>query len=331
MDKLEKNGYMVRQLGAKGEKPDSYIGTDKLFKILNDSAEIEECIPYESIILRKNDNGKKSDIDYVDTALTMKLSEEVKLINNVRAKNKVSLKNVPADLLKDGNALYFAEKIERKDKKTNIDLRTTYLVRIFNDNFLHGGRFYRGVESNMPKAIRKYLMINGNETVELDYKALHLNMLYHKEGIKPKTDPYDDLCKRMPKLRSIFKLLALTCLNSVDEKKCIQAFREELKTGGLQSLLPDLTDRTLKPMLELFKDKHKKIAKYFFTGIGLELQNMDAEIAHEILLHFAKKGIMVLVVHDSFIIEKQHENELKLVMRKIYKEKLRFSPDITIS
>lgn len=179
LDKMEKTGYMVRQIGVMGQKPDTYVGTDKLFKILNDSAEVEECIQAVNIILRKNDNGKKSDIDYIATASTIKLNDEVKLINDVRTKNKVSLKNLPAGLVKNETVLYFAENTKGQSGLMDVDFRTSYLVRIFNNDFKHGGRFYRGVESNMPKKIRKYFAINGNETVELDYKALHLNMLYH--------------------------------------------------------------------------------------------------------------------------------------------------------
>ncbi len=50
----------------------------------------------------------------------------------------------------------------------------------------------------------------------------------------------------------------------------------------------------------------------------MELQNRDFKMALSVLIHFQGCGIPVLPVHDSFIIEKEKEAELKDVMEKVY-------------
>ena len=51
--------------------------------------------------------------------------------------------------------------------------------RIFNDGtFLHGGRMY-AFWQNIPRQLRKYLLINGSPVAELDYSACQIRLLYH--------------------------------------------------------------------------------------------------------------------------------------------------------
>lgn len=48
------------------------------------------------------------------------------------------------------------------------------------------------------------------------------------------------------------------------------------------------------------------------------MQNKDSLMALEIVYHFYQKGIPVLPVHDSFIIEKQYTEDLKKEMKAIF-------------
>ena len=44
--------------------------------------------------------------------------------------------------------------------------------------------------------------------------------------------------------------------------------------------------------------------------------------------YFTKKGIVVLVVHDSFVVQKRYEDELKKVMNDFYYSEFCFNPVI---
>jgi hypothetical protein len=71
--------------------------------------------------------------------------------------------------------------------------RQASLYRVFNNGrWDHGGRFYGGWWQRLPKADRKRLLIDGEEVVELDFKALHPRLCYHLTGqpLGHDLDPY---------------------------------------------------------------------------------------------------------------------------------------------
>jgi hypothetical protein len=68
------------------------------------------------------------------------------------------------------------------------------------------------------------------------------------------------------------------------------------------------------------KLKHPKIAKYFATGIGIELQYRDSQIAEKVMIRLARDNIVALPIHDSFIVRMSHINDLIKEMNKAYKE-----------
>lgn len=57
-----------------------------------------------------------------------------------------------------------------------------------------------------------------------------------------------------------------------------------------------------------------------YTGIGLELQAIDAQMAFEIVHHFMEKGVAVLPVHDSFIVRIDYGEELVEIMKETFKK-----------
>ena len=59
-------------------------------------------------------------------------------------------------------------------------------------------------------------------------------------------------------------------------------------------------------IIDLIKKNHSDISEFFFSGKGVELQNIDSHMALDIIDFFYKNGIPVLPIHDSFIIEKNH-------------------------
>ena len=84
-------------------------------------------------------------------------------------------------------------------------------------------------------------------------------------------------------------------------------------------------------MLTLFKEHHPNIAHYLFTGVGIKLQNIDSKISEFIIKRMTNKSIPVLNIHDSFIVEKKHHQELRRVMTKAFKYfKLKSIPIITV-
>ena len=65
---------------------------------------------------------------------------------------------------------------------------------------------------------------------------------------------------------------------------------------------------------------HEPIAHHFYTGVGLKLQRLDSDIAERILVHFAKQGVAILPLHDSFLMHEGYESWLEPVMSSVFKE-----------
>jgi hypothetical protein len=147
--------------------------TDELMTLIGPLVEISEhrgiCKRVETIVLR--DRAGKTEVDYVDTADTMAMREQVRNVNDELAQ---------LDLRHHG-------------RKVDIPIGR----RIFNKSFDRGGRFYCHGTSfqNMPAEQRRELelIIDGtaHPMVEIDYANLHIRMAYSEAGERiPHGDQY---------------------------------------------------------------------------------------------------------------------------------------------
>lgn len=202
-----------------------------------------------------------------------------------------------------------------------------FVYRVFNNgSFKFGGRFAGGWWMNCKSPFRKYILLNTNPTIELDYQAQHLNLLYSLEG-----EGYNPLTNGDPYViegvdRKLVKKIFLTALNADDEKKGWQALKTDLQFNGPQQLLEVVnTLSQYRQVLDCIKVKHPLVTSYFHSGIGLKLQNIDSEIANFILKEAVSRRIPILGVHDSFIVEDHNKGLLKDWMIGAYEE-LNISP-----
>jgi len=78
------------------------------------------------------------------------------------------------------------------------------------------------------------------------------------------------------------------------------------------------TYENFKYLLRKIIEENPVFEKYLCSGKGLELQNIDSQIAENIFKRLLKKKIPVLCVHDSFIVETHHQDELIQAMNEEY-------------
>jgi hypothetical protein len=76
------------------------------------------------------------------------------------------------------------------------------LTRKFKFDYNSGGRLYC-IAQNLSKDARRTLAINGNPTVELDFKSLHPTMLYHLAQLEAPEDCYQILKERTSNRHSL--------------------------------------------------------------------------------------------------------------------------------
>lgn len=287
--------------------------------------------PKEFIILRDKDDNE---IDYTDTVKTNLMRDVLSKYSDLRIGTEIKLKQIPAELYNEWLQLLipFLKSAAKKQPATgliDVEIHPAFLVRIFNIDFQHGGRFYRGVESVVPQEIRKYFAFNDKPTVELDYSGLHLRMLYNENKVNIRKDPYTIDKSGNPYLRNVLKIMSLTMINAADKTAAIKSIRREMQNELLYyNILPDVKHKTIETLCDKFVKAHKPIEKYFFSGEGVRLQNIDSNITNDIVNYFTSKGIFIMVIHDSYIIDADYENELLAYMKFAYHRHLKYYPKI---
>lgn len=231
------------------------------------------------------------------------------------------------ELYKYNELLLESEIILNPDEVFEVDVDYTRkkVHRVFNsNNFVFGGRFYGAWWLSIRDrdlGLRKYILINGEKTIELDYKAMHIYILYAGRGINCFSrfeDPY--ILETIPNChmyRKFFKLLLLIVINSSNRKAAAAAMSKKIREGRDQGniiVAPD--NMSITEAIKLFEEKHHIISEFFYSpSFGIFLQRIDALVAEQIIKHFTEINIPVLCIHDSFIIQERHRDALEIVMK----------------
>lgn len=282
-------------------QPTKIWPTEKLIEAF-EPIRMEDCVfdPVELVILR---DKNKRPIDYRDTKETRRVREILRKVNTITDRTLVQ---------------YVYPKSRRAYRLH------TRLYAIYNIDFKHGGRLYTaerdGYQFAVTREERKFIQIDGEPTIELDFSGMFPRLLYAWEGYQYDDDPYlaviDD-----PQLRPIIKDLFLAVLGSANEVMAVRAGNKYLKDH--RKYYNRLRKRGLKVkdhLIPMFKETHQRIAKYFYTGAILKAMNTDAKIALDVIAHFANLDIPILAIHDSFIVQRRYKLRLRKVMRLTYRD-----------
>lgn len=108
-------------------------------------------------------------------------------------------------------------------------------------------------------------------------------------------------------------------------ESAIKAIIQKLNETGISGF----GKRQVEDLIERFKDVHAPIAHHLFSGIGAELQYRESKIASQVLLHFARKGVMCLCIHDSYRIGESNKDELLKMVKQKYHDEFGFDPMIS--
>lgn len=242
--------------------------------------------------------------------------------------------------------------------------------RIFNErqDLSLGGRAYRGEYLALKQRKLKQrdkILIDGIKTVEPDYDALHLYLLYamigkqlplKTEGYCPyQLDGFD---------RSVVKLAMLKLVNSTSKAKFIDGInksgcpefkakhaaflqrkewypRESLseedkqirqtENGIYKSFISGMPDGINgAELLAAIEKKHADIKHLFCSPqIGLKLQRLDSDIIMQAVHVLSLQAIPVLPVHDSIRCRVDDEQAVIGAMKEAYKLKTGFYPSIS--
>ena len=242
--------------------------------------------------------SEKKKLPYEDTPQIIRWRDNLTIINECIKRHWADLYLTDEDWVKLNKQL-----VKDKDHDYSpVQLHRATLRRVFNAiSFDEGGRFYGAWWHNIPSAYRAYITIDGKFTDEFDYSCFNPSILYALKGIKLDHDGYDIGIDK--KHRDVVKE-AFNAMVQAKSKLTTPPKEIDYKSTG----------KTWKALRQLILDKHKPIQDNFFCGTGNRLQFKDSQLAEQIMLHFAKRDVPVLPVHDSFIITRGLYSELVNVM-----------------
>ena len=173
--------------------------------------------------------------------------------------------------------------------------RKTSLYRVFNCTFGKGGRWYGAWWQNLPNSARQAILIDGEATIEEDIACCHPHFLLAAQGQEVGSD---DFYGRVNRRRENVKLAVNVMLNAPSRRKAFGALRKKLEpiyglTAGKQAA----------DLVQAVEDTFPELSAFWNKGVGLVLQNIDAQLCSWILQRLRYENIACLSIHDSFIVQ----------------------------
>ena len=272
---------------------------------------IEPPPKYQAVCMRSSTEDKA--IHYVDR----RVSSEVARMQDVMLEINTFLSRQCISIELPNQALRVSRNPKRKlpqinldfefdarDKGTSLCMQQVFLRRSFCRGSLElGGRFYGGWWQLIKSKLRRRILINGNRTVECDFSGLVFAMLYAREGLAMEADPYHiNLITDTKLKRSLVKKFLLASIN--DETGKFTLSRAELKKLGLSH----------DQLVHLVKSNHSGINHFVGSGVGLQMQYLDSQLAERVILRMMTFGEVCLPIHDSFVVREEAEELLQTVM-----------------
>lgn len=308
MDQLDAAGLILhvkRPPGNRSEGWQSYArAAPDLVELVARAVEggpLQIVSPRETIILRDSD---RNFMDYRDTRETTTMRRNAAMINEAVLGEEIGGCEIAA------------------------------MVRYFNRTMQRGGRFTAKGNSwqNIPSLHRQMVTIGGEPVVELDYKCLHPAILY----AMAEADMPDDAYAVPGWPRDLVKLALLVVINAETKHSAIWAiahsdgrkwerdedgnpvaFTDERKL--MQTMAEPGSDeakRLARQLIDQLETLHRPIAHFFGKDMGAKLMRIDSRMAEAVMLEMLGQGVVVLPVHDSFLVPASKAAKLEAAMHK---------------
>ena len=320
LDALIDEGLLKQHIGFKDRETglsrySRIKAKPKLVKIIQTYLEFSDDVAefdQEIIILRgeKDKNRRAEELEYEDNDETLLMYCNLETINRAISETFLNFH------LRDSDLVELNDRLRRGPERNQIDYSRNQLCRLFNDgSFESGGRFYRVWWQELPKEYRKYIEISYEKTVELDYSSIHPSLIYLVHDLVPVELPY--VVAGYEKLRPLVKRSFNIMVNAASKKAALSAIRKKWSKMKLKYAEEPVSSVDLVSLMTLIEEKHSAISKYFYTSIGKKMQFIDSQLAEEVMLRMINNKVVVLPVHDSFIVPYSSYSLLKETMQSV--------------
>lgn len=227
--------------------------------------------------------------------------------------------------------------------------------RSFSGNLYQGGRLFAhgGSVQLLPEHYRlKYLTLDKEPVVEVDYKSIHPNMMYealaqqknsvYKLAVKG-FDPYaadssfievDEVAIAKHKMkfginkydpvRKLYKrslLMAINCKDVTETRNAISQdiFKDKRRPDEDRDYI-GLGNPDLGKVLEALSEHNYLIEDHFYKDYGVKLQYVDSQIALRVIELLLQEGQTCLAYHDSFAVKSSVQPLLEAAMMQAWKD-----------
>jgi hypothetical protein len=277
------------------------------------------------VVFRSRDNR-----EFLDPRKVLsgpELIELNQLARDVDEQNR-SLSEFSIDLDHDGLQRSSTGLIRVGEFCINPRQRTSY--RVFNGDLQHGGRWYGPWWQGVPAWARAAIIIDGKPTVEVDFAACQVRLMFAHLGLSDPldgqirhADPSFDLYRIEGVERVVIKLALLIMINAKDRRSARAALAANLKAsaatdGERANALQDASR-----ILGAVQDNFTALQSLWFTGIGLRMQRLDSDICAVVQQRMRAQGLPVLSIHDAFITWRHAEPQLRVIMKEEFRSACR--------
>lgn len=247
-------------------------------------------------------------VEYGDVPFAKQAGDKLRVINEMLQSHWADLALTEEQLAAELDQI--AEtRADEAAQTFDFSARTVY--RVFNNSdWEQGGRFYGAWWASCPSRLRRYVLIGGKRTVEVDYSGLHAAMLYAMGGQVIPDDPYERCLAKAD--------------NKAERKLVKRTFNALLNADGVDRIKEiddyssEITGRSWHDFKRYIVSQYPEFSQHFGSGIGLRLQRKDSDLAETVMLRFAAMGYACLPVHDSFIVHYALKDELDEIMRRAF-------------
>jgi hypothetical protein len=302
LDAAEKAGLIVQVRGSWSDSlRTEVVPTSKLQLLLQAAKDFEfEDLYQKELIVLRDKIGR--DVEVPDTLEVRQLRTNLEQINASARQFAWS---------HDGHTIASADLVYH---------------RVFNETFGRGGRFYTSGKAHK-RAFRQSLAVDGEPTVEVDFRSMHPRMLYHERNLAAPADAYDYPVPGLEGLapsdaRAIRKSTLTIALYCKKIQKPPRALQGRLEEKGI--VLPDGVSP--EDLLHAAEEAHQPILDSFYKGESVRLQYLDSVIAEEVMLKFVGVNRPCLCIHDSFLVKQADEELLTATMFDAYRRVMKHEP-----
>lgn len=320
IDFLSREEYIINHKGKPHKNPDkreiSYVEPTQKFvdRFVNTADIVDAAIAYmeDCSVIELRDDETKDPVDFDWTESLKKQADIVRKLNKMNESCTITTESG--------------------------ELLTNIYCRIFNGDFVHGGRYYRAdiLRINNKEDQRLDVLIDGEPVVEVDFCNLHFRMAAIMNDMCMdylSMDVYTNILEDENNLvdRRLIKVAVNIMFNAESEESARKAIQQQINALSKEEK-EVATLLNAKAIMKLIFDEYDDFSFILcrMASYGKELQYHDSEIASVVLDKMIEAGVVCLPVHDSFVVQAKHRQFLCDTMCNAFREYLNYNGEVFV-